>query len=201
MMLECVNEILDFWFGTDKNNPLANAKLWWQVKPEFDETIRSKFEHVHHLAASGKLEMWLGQPRSCLAYIILLDQFSRNMYRNSPLAFAQDERALHACEQGRDHKLDKELNLVERQFFYMPLEHSEDINCQKLCLALMQQLVVEAKKNHVELLSTMEMAYSYAQKHYDIIFNFGRFPHRNEILERESTQEELLFLSLPGSRF
>lgn len=201
MMLETVNEILDFWFGTDKTNPLAKANTWWQSDPEFDAAIRTKFETVHHLAASGKLDLWLGQPRSCLAYIILLDQFSRNMYRNSPLAFAQDERALQACEEGRAHKLDKELNLIERQFFYMPLEHSEDVNHQKLCLALMQQLVTEAKQNHVEYLNAMEQAYNYAQQHYDIIFNFGRFPHRNEILERESTQEELLFLSLPGSRF
>lgn len=200
-MLDAVNNILHFWFGPDLANPLANAQLWWKKDPALDQNILSKFESVHHQAASGQLDYWLEQPRSCLAYIILLDQFSRNMYRGTPLAFAQDELALKACEQGRAHKLDKELNLVQRLFFYMPLEHAEDLNCQKLCLALIQQLVQEAKQEHLELLSAMEQAFAFAQKHYDIIFNFGRFPHRNEILERESTQDELLFLSLPGTRF
>jgi len=200
-MLEKVNEILHFWFGADKQNYLANAHLWWQGTKEIDQEISERFAKVHHLAATGQLDMWLKQPLSCLAYIILLDQFSRNIYRNTPLAFAQDSRAKAACERGREHKLDKDLHLVQRQFFYMPLEHSEDLNDQKLCLALMSQLVQEARECEPQYLKAMEQAFNYAQQHYDIIQNFGRFPHRNEILERENTQEELVFLSLPNSSF
>jgi uncharacterized protein (DUF924 family) len=200
-MFEKVNEILHFWFGTDKNNYLVNASRWWKVDPHFDEEIRERFEAVHHQAASGQLDHWLHQPLSCLAYIILLDQFSRNMYRNSPLAFTQDKLALAACFQGKDQKLDKDLHLVQRQFFYLPLEHSENINDQKLCLALMRQLVCEAKETQHGYLNAMEQAFEYAKQHYDIILHFGRFPHRNAILERDSSQAEMVFLTLPNNSF
>lgn len=200
-MFEKVSEILHFWFGDNKENFLSHAEKWWKADPIFDEEIRNRFGEVHHFAAAGELEHWLNQPQSCLAYIILLDQFSRNMYRGTPLAFAQDAQAKAAAHKGREHKLDKELNLIQRQFFYMPFEHSEEINDQKLCLALMKQLVDEAAKEHPAWLKEMEQSFDFAKRHYDIILNFGRFPHRNEILERESTQEELLFLSLPRSHF
>ncbi len=200
-MLEKVNEILHFWFGTDKENLLSHAHLWWQSDEKFDLEVLTRFETLLHQAAKGELNGWLDQPQSCLAYIVLLDQFSRNMYRDTPLAFAQDNLALAACEKGRQHKLDKELNLIQRLFFYMPLEHSENLNDQKLCLMLMKQLVQEAMDNQHQYVGALEQAFNYAQQHYDIILNFGRFPHRNEILERESTQEELLFLSLPNSSF
>jgi len=200
-VFEKVNEILHFWFGTDKENFLSHSDKWWKTDPQFDEEVRKRFGEVHHLAAEGELAVWLNQPQSCLAYIILLDQFSRNMYRGTPLAFAQDPLAKAATFKGREHKLDKELNLIQRQFFYLPLEHSEEINDQKLCLVLMKQLVDEAAKDHPQWLKTMEQGFDFAKRHYDIILNFGRFPHRNEILERESTQEELLFLSLPHSNF
>ncbi len=200
-MLEKVNEILHFWFGTDKTQPLAKASLWFSAKPEVDEEIRKRFEHVHHLAAKGELDNWLESPLSCLAYIILLDQFSRHIYRGSPLAFTQDYLARQACQKGREQKLDKDLNLIQRQFFYMPLEHSEELNDQKLCLVLMKQLVEEAQSAQPTMLEAMKSGFEYAKQHYDIILNFGRFPHRNEILERESTQEEILFLGLPNSKF
>ncbi|MBS0289879.1 MAG: DUF924 domain-containing protein [Proteobacteria bacterium] len=200
-MLEKVNDILHFWFGTDKEHPLSHKAVWFKADPLFDEEIKDRFVSLHHLATQGKLNNWLDQPQSCLAYIILLDQFSRNIYRGTPLAFSQDLLALNACQHGREHKLDKELNLVQRLFFYLPLEHAEDINSQKLCLMLMKQLVQEAKLNHPELIQEMEQGFDYAQRHYDIIFNFGRFPHRNAILERESTQDELLFLNMPNNNF
>lgn len=201
-MIEKVNEILLFWFGSDKQNYLANAAKWWRGSPELDQEISDRFAKVHHLAATGELDIWLNQPLSCLAYIILLDQFSRHIYRNTPLAFAQDARARSACLRGREHKLDKELHIVQRQFFYMPLEHSEDIDDQKLCLALMKQLVEEAKDQQPpQYLQAMEQAFDYAEQHYDIIRNFNRFPHRNAVLERENTQEEMVFLTLPNSSF
>ncbi len=200
-MFEKVNEILHFWFGNDKLNPLSNASIWWNASPDIDNDIRNRFESVLHTATKGELNTWLHQPQSCLAFIILLDQFSRHIYRDTPLAFTQDRLALKATQRGREHKLDKELNLVQRLFFYMPLSHSEDLNDQKLCLALIKQLIQEAQEEHPEFLQAMEQAFEYAKRHYDIIANFGRFPHRNDILERESTQEEILFLSLPKSKF
>ncbi|MCS5711073.1 DUF924 family protein [Candidatus Berkiella aquae] len=200
-MLEKVNEILHFWFGTDKNNYLANAACWWKKDPAYDQEINERFSQVHQYAVSGRLNEWINQPQSCLAYIILVDQFSRNMYRETPLAFAYDNLALAAFEHGKEQKLDKDLPLVQRLFFYMPLEHSEDIQHQKLCLALMKQLEQEARELAPNYLSLMEQSFDYAQKHYDVIQQFGRFPHRNAILNRESTQEELVFLSLPNSSF
>jgi len=193
-MLEKINEIIQFWF-------IDNSDKWWGGSPEFDEEIRIRFGALHRLASKGELDHWIELPKSCLAYIILLDQFSRNIYRGTPQAFTQDKLALAASEKGREHKLDKELNLVQRLFFYLPLEHSEDLNNQKLSLALMRQMVKEASHSQPDCLSMMESALSYAQQHYDIILNFGRFPYRNEILDRESTQEEIVFLSLPNSRF
>ncbi len=193
-MLEKINEILDFWFG-------GQPSLWWAKDPAVDAQIKERFEPVLYLATQGALKPWLEQPKSCLAYIILLDQFSRNMYRNTPLAFAQDPMALQACHYGRDHKLDKELPLIERLFFYMPLMHSEQLASQKLCLMLLELLLEEAKQQNSEHSQGLERALEFSQHHYDIIQNFGRFPHRNAILERESTQEELLFLSLPNSSF
>jgi uncharacterized protein (DUF924 family) len=192
-MLEKVTEILDFWFKNEKN--------WWSGTEAFDQEIRTRFETVHHSAAQGKLDAWLELPHTCLAYIILLDQFSRNMYRNTPLAFAQDPLALAACMHGREQKLDKDLPVKQRLFFYMPLEHSENIDDQKLCLALMRQLIDDAQKEDPAQVSQMQQAFDFAQRHYDIIAQFGRFPHRNIILDRESTQDELLFLSLPNSSF
>ncbi len=200
-MFEKVNEILHFWFGSDKAKPLSRAAIWFSATPAVDEEIKVRFEGLHHQAAKGALNNWLNYPQSCLAYIILLDQFSRNMYRNTPLAFSQDNLALQACLHGKEHKLDKDLTLIQRQFFYMPLEHAEDIHSQKLCLALMKQLVNEAQAYEPEMLDAMTQGFEYAKRHYDIILNFGRFPHRNDILERESTQEEIVFLSLPNSKF
>ena len=192
-MLEKIKEILEFWF--------ENKHLWWASDPEFDQLIKDRFEDILLKARAGECDPWLEMPHSCLAYIILLDQFSRNMYRNTALAFAQDHLALKACQHGLENKLDKEFNLFEKQFFYMPLEHSEEIENQKLCLALMKQLENEARTHHPENLKEMEQAFEYAKKHFDIIANFGRFPHRNEILDRDSTQDEILFLSLPNNLF
>lgn len=200
-MIENVCLILKFWFGEDKNNLLSQVNLWWGKEPYIDNEIRERFEKLIPLANAGKLDEWMHQPQSCLAFILLTDQFSRHIYRGTPMAFAQDPLALKAFEHGREHKLDRDLHLIYRQFFYMPLEHSEEISHQRLCLALMQQLVQEARESAPQFLQNMEEAFSYAQKHYDIIQNFGRFPHRNAILKRESTQAEMLFLEQPGSNF
>lgn len=200
-MLEKVNEILDYWFGGDKDAPLVQPELWWGKKPEHDAYITEKFTDIHRYAATGRLTDWLKSPLSCLAYIILLDQFSRVIYRDTKEAYEFDKLALEACNHGHEHKLDRELHPIERQFFYMPLEHSEDLHDQKLCVALMRQLADNARESYPAYQKDLDNAVHFAQLHLDIIQNFGRFPHRNDILERESTQEELVFLSQKNSRF
>lgn len=200
-MLEKINEILDFWFGSDKSNPLEKSSMWWRSSPEWDDQIRNRFEALYHLGATGEIDNWTEQPYCCLAYILLFDQFPRHMFREKPMAYAQDERARLACEQGRAHKLDKELNVIQRQFFYMPLMHSEELDDQKLCLALMQQAVQEARTHSPQYLNAMDITFQLAQKHYDVILNFGRFPQRNAILGRENTQEEMVFLSYEKNYF
>jgi uncharacterized protein (DUF924 family) len=201
LMLEKVNEILDFWFGGDKDSPKVQLSLWWSKDPKFDELIISKFSDVHKFAASGGLKNWLDSPLSCLAYIVLIDQFSRVIYRNHKYSYAFDYLALYACNHGIEHKLDKELHPLERQFFYMPLEHSEELADQKLCLVLMKKLVKICESEYKDFVKPMNDALHYAQMHYDVIHNFSRFPHRNKILGRDNTQEELVYLSQQDSGF
>lgn len=188
-MLEKINEILDFWFHEVK------PEQWWSADPAFDAQINERFGSLIHLAATGKLAAWLSHSLGCLAYIILLDQFPRNAYRGTPEAFAYDVLALAACKQGLENKLDRDLNILQRQFFYLPLMHAEDLDDQKLCIALFAHLVQAARENDLALLNTMEHALDYAYQHYDEIYHFGRFPRRNAVLKRENTQVEELFLS------
>jgi len=196
--------VLDFWFGqqaaqtSSADIAKAQASLWWGKDSALDQQILQRFEPVLKGLISGQYPHWLDKPQSKLAAIIVLDQFSRNMYRNSGSAFCQDSLALHwALEMIRQGQ-DKQLSLIERVFLYMPLEHSEQLIMQKLCLEKFQQLAAEAPQ------SFSEQAQSYvdfAQRHLDIIERFGRFPHRNSVLNRVSNEEELQFLQQPGSSF
>lgn len=196
-----IKEILHFWFGEDKSNLLLYSHRWFLASPDFDQAIRAAFSDIHASGCKGEIYYWVEQPQSCLAYIILFDQFSRNIFRGTPKAYLQDTLALNALLHAREHKLDKELSIIQRFFCYMPLQHSEELSHQKLSLALLKQLIDETKENKIELLKTIKNAYGYAQKHYDIILNFGRFPQRNLILGRENTQAEQVFLSFPHNYF
>jgi uncharacterized protein (DUF924 family) len=188
-----VQEILEFWFGKpDQPEYGKNRKVWFTKNPKFDQEVRSRFLSVYQQAAAGQLDDWKTSPLGCLALIILLDQFPRNMFRGQPQAFATDSQALayaqHAVAQG----FDKLLLPIQRGFVYMPFEHSENLEHQHQC---------------VELFSTLEDApecssgIDYAHRHLKVIKRFGRFPHRNEILGRETTPEEAEFLKQPGSSF
>ena len=171
-------EVLRFWFGQD-------PKRWFEKNATFDAEIRSRFLALYEELSSSA--DWLSGPRDCLARTIVLDQFPRNMFRGTPRAFAADPLALAAAKHAVAKSWDRDLLPVEKQFLYLPFEHSESLADQERACELMRTLD--------------EDLYGWALKHKVIIERFGRFPHRNEILGRESTPEEIEFLKQPGSGF
>lgn len=199
-MLEKIHDILHFWFGDSEQYELV-AFNWWKKDDDFDSQIRDNFEETLVCATNGKLKPWLSQPLGCLAYIVLTDQFPRNIYRNTPQAFSYDNLAKEACLHALEHELDKDLNVVQRQFMYMPLMHSESLDDQKQCVGLFKKLLLISEDESPEYLPMMSTGHDFAVRHYEIIERFGRFPHRNQILGRESSGEELAFLKEPNSGF
>jgi uncharacterized protein (DUF924 family) len=198
-----LESILTFWFEDLKDGempPEEKMKMWWEKDEATDEYIRTNFESDLLSAMEGGLQEWKDSPRGILAFIILLDQFSRNIYRGLPAAFSQDSIALKTSARGIEKGFDKDLHPAQRVFFYMPYMHSEDIRMQEKSLQLFRGLEKEFK-TFPKLLPALSENRKYAEAHYDIIKRFGRYPHRNEILGRESTSEELEFLKQPGSSF
>jgi uncharacterized protein (DUF924 family) len=193
--------ILAFWFGSKPDDSVVakeQADLWWSKNKATDDEIRRRFEIYLILAVSEQLNDWLSTPRGRLALIILTDQFPRNIYRDTARAFSYDEKALTWCIEGLEQKIDRELRLIERVFFYLPLEHGEYIEHQDLSVKCFSELVSSAP---AEQRGIFEEYLSYAIRHREIIERFGRFPHRNKVLGRESTPDELAFLAEPGSSF
>jgi len=193
-----VDKILDFWFGEIKDGftKESRGKLWYIAKEETDNTIKKLFMGLIIKAGNKELD-WKQTAKGRLALIILLDQFTRNVYRKTKEAFAYDKYALELCKEGLQLKHDKELCFVHRLFFYHPLQHSENIEDQKLSVKLVEQLKQEVPEQNKK---KIEGFLRYAKQHHDIINKFGRFPHRNEVLGRESTKEELEYLE-SGKRF
>lgn len=188
-----IKEILTFWFGEEDDlNYGRPRKEWFTTNPDFDARTRSHFLWDYELAATGHLDTWQESPRSCLALIILLDQFPRNMFRGTPQSFATDARALAVAQNAIEHKFDQKLLPVQKWFIYLPFEHSENLEHQYQNVALFQLLNDD---------SDSEPAIDSAIRHLEIIKKFGRFPHRNQILGRESTLAEIEFLKLPNSHF
>lgn len=186
-------EILDFWFGQPEEPDYGKRRKQWFIKSEeFDRQIREKFYDIYQQAVEGKLAAWKDQPLSCLALILVLDQFPRNMFRGTPEAFASDEQALEIAKYAVSQKYDQQLLPVQRWFIYLPFEHSENIEDQYQAVKLCSTL-----SDDPESADTIE----YVRRHFEVIRRFGRFPHRNEILGRESTPEEREFLRQPGSKF
>ncbi len=171
-------DILDFWTE-------IGPKKWWTRDDEVDSTIRGRFGKVHEQADAGKLDHWLDQPESALALIIILDQFSRNLYRDTPKAFAEDTRCVHLVRRVMDKKLDQQMQGDLRSFFYLPLMYSENPNDQDIRVEQMKKL---GPKENIEA----------AEEHADIIHRFGRFPHRNAVLGRTMTAAEQSFLDDGG---
>lgn len=181
--------VLDFWFGPP---PHAQRAAWFRKDDRFDDAIRARFGDAVAVALAGGYGDWCTTPHGALARILLLDQFTRNIFRGTPQAFAGDERALATAEDAIARGFDRALDVVERRFCYLPFEHSEDAAVQERSLALFRALADEAGE---------EDAYVWAEKHAAIIRRFGRYPHRNGTLGRPSTPEEIAFLKEPGSSF
>ncbi len=195
--------VLDFWFGTlseEGRADSAHLKSWFTKDPEFDATIRDRFSWVYaQLVGRAPLTPeWLREGRDRLAAIIVLDQFSRNMFRDTPAMFSADPLARSHAFELIGLGEDRTLPFSMRGFSYMPLMHSESLAHQERCIELFQAFCDELTG---EKRSTIEYNLEFAVKHRDIIARFGRFPHRNAILGRESTEEEVEFLAGPGSRF
>ncbi|MBD2567404.1 DUF924 family protein [Anabaena lutea] len=185
--------ILEFWFGhPDEPNYGKPQKFWFSKQPNVDEEIRTRFIEDYQKAATGYLDDWINTPDTCLALILLLDQFPRNIFRDTPEAFATDWEALSAAQHAVAQGYDRELLPVQRWFIYLPFEHSENLAHQRQSVKLFQQL-----SHDPESLSAIE----YAFEHMKIISRFGRFPHRNQILGRISTTEEQEFLQQGGNSF
>ncbi len=193
--------VLEFWFGPLDERGVATqekSKSWFEKNDAFDREIEARFGALHAALARGEREDWLSSTRGSLATVIVLDQFSRNMFRNTKQMFASDPRALAVATSLVERGADRELAFAERGFVYMPFMHSERLSDQERCVELFRTFRDE---HQGELRDICQYSLGYAERHRDIIQRFGRFPHRNAILGRESTPEELEFLKQPGSSF
>ena len=200
-MEQVKDDLMEFWFGVESDDAAVaenQAELWWGHRTETDELLQARFGAAASAAAAGVFDHWTGSPRGRLALLLLLDQLPRAIHRATPAAFAQDARAREVAEQGLDSGADRLLRPIERLFFYLPFEHSEDLADQDRSVELFRELVTSVPTAQRE---TFAAFVDYAARHRAVIARFGRFPHRNLILGRESTPEEKTFLEQPGSAF
>ena len=186
--------VLTTWFGSDTlDGPIAPElqRRWFAVDPAFDRELGERFGALVESAAAGRLLSWEDSARGALALVLLLDQFTRNVYRGSAQAFAADPIARSVAERAIARGFDRAVSFSPRGFFYLPFEHAEELALQDRSVALFQALAAEAPPS---LTKSAEELLSYAEKHRAVIARFGRFPHRNEVLGRESSAEEREFL-------
>lgn len=176
------NDVLAFWFEE------LTPEQWWQKDTIVDDNITTRFSALHQQGKRCELFHWRDCAKGRLAEIILLDQFSRNMFRDTAEAFAQDPLALALAQQAITDNVGKDLNVIERSFLYMPFMHSESL--------IIHQQACQLYKNN-----GIESNYQFELKHLAIIERFGRYPHRNEILGRQSSPDEIVFLTQPDSSF
>lgn len=194
-------EVLAFWFGPSPDEPEAIARQgarWFTRDDDFDAAIRERFAPLREDAVAGRLDAWLEAPRGRLALIVLVDQFSRNLFRGDARAFEHDPLARRWTLDGIDAGDDRALRAIERVFFYLPLEHSESLADQQRAVALFTTLRDEVPAS---LRETFAGFLDYAQRHHDVVERFGRFPHRNPVLARASSAEETAYLAEPGAGF
>jgi uncharacterized protein (DUF924 family) len=186
--------VLDFWFGAPDSAEFGSARKAWFAKDDaFDASVRDRFGALIERALRGELEGWAESPRSALAQVLLLDQLTRNAFRGTARSFAGDARALAAASRMVGARQDEALPPFMRAFVYMPFEHAEGLAMQDEAIRLVARLVSEAPE-HADMLD-------YAHRHRAVIERFGRFPHRNDILGRRATAEEIAFVQQPGSGF
>ena len=184
-----INRVLTFWFGAPDSDEYGKPREAWFKKDDgFDQAIRDGFAEDTVKAAAGEFDQLLDSKEGAVALCILLDQFPRNLYRGSPQSFAAAAEAAAVAGAALDKGYDGDLIPVQRTFLYMPFMHSENLDDQQRCVALFEAL---GNENNLK----------FAIAHRDIIARFGRFPHRNGVLGRNSTEEEVAFLETPGSSF
>jgi uncharacterized protein (DUF924 family) len=198
MQVDRAEQVLDFWFGSDEDSGEIQEKLaarWFVRDDAFDAQIRTRFGDLVDAAIGGELGAWNISPRSWLALLLLLDQFPRNLYRDSALAFSGDEKAQRTALAGIARGDDLALPVRCRAFAYLPLEHAEDLPLQRRCVALFEALATNPEARPAEV---YRQYLAYAQRHCDVIQRFGRFPHRNRVLGRRSTPDEQAYLDAGG---
>ena len=179
-------EVIDYWFGAQGSPEHGKRRdVWFKDGRSIDDEIRGQFLPLHEQAASRGLNHWREDPVSCLALILVLDQFSRHMFRDTPLAYATDPQALETAKHALDSEFDHDRPIVELNFFYLPFSHAEDLSAQHRGVELRR-----AMPEHEEKAKSVERAI----EHMEVVARFGRFPHRNEILGRDCTPEEIKFL-------
>ena len=190
-----IDEILSFWFKEQElSAPQIDRRMdtWFGEDPLFDHEIEKEFAADIEQACAGELNHWADEPRGRLALIILIDQFRRNIYRNTAKAFSMDKLALKLCVEGAMEKKDKGLTPIQKVFFYMPLQHAESAKVQAKSVELFERLAESVSPTYQETFLTIAQ---FAELHRDIIDQFGRFPHRNKLLGRENTSEEDEYLA------
>jgi len=193
--------VLSFWFGPPGSAAEVagrQSKLWFGKSPANDQAVIEHFSATLVAATSGQLDRWADTPRGRLALVIVLDQFPHHIHRDRPQAFATDPQALALSLAALATGEDRLLAPIERVFLYLPLEHAESLAMQERSVTLYEQLAGEAAADERALFDGF---LDYARKHRDVVARFGHFPHRNAILGRPSTADELEFLKQPGSRF
>ena len=190
-----IDDILSFWFKEQQlSAPQIDRRMdiWFGEDPAFDEAIKAEFEDDIEKASQGTLDYWAEEPRGRLALILLIDQFRRNIHRNTAKAFSHDKLALKLCVEGAMAKKDKGLAPIQKVFFYMPLQHAESARVQAKSVELFNKLAESVSPTFQETFLTVAQ---FAELHKDIIDQFGRFPHRNKLLGRENTPEEDEYLA------
>ncbi|WP_027017004.1 DUF924 family protein [Comamonas composti] len=196
-----LDQILEYWFGSaqpEDTQALERKTLWFTKSEATDREMRERFGPWVERALAGELDAWAATPRGRLGLLLLLDQFTRNIYRATPRSFAGDARALALALEGMALGHDRQLPLVTRIFCYLPLEHAEDLSLQERSVAAFAALAEQATP---ETRDFLEGTLDYAHKHREVIADYGRFPHRNAILGRESTAKEKEYLAQPGAGF
>lgn len=196
-MLMSANDVLDYWFGGEGSSPDERMKLWFMKSDDTDREIREKFGDTVRAALAGELDEWADDPHGLLALVIVLDQFPRNIFRETPRAYAGDAIAMGLTFTAMERGWDDELDPLEAFFLYLPLEHQEDIHLQHLCVERMKALADRAEESK----DLMNEVVRYAEEHRDVVQKYGRFPHRNSIFGRPSTDAELEYLAKPGAGF
>ena len=190
-----IDEILSFWFMEHElSAPQIDGRMdtWFGEDPEFDEQVAEDFAEEVERASEGRLDHWAHESRGRLALILLLDQFLRNIFRNTSDAFDKDKAALKLCVEGAMEKKDKGLTPIQKAFFYMPLQHAESRKVQTKSREIYQRLVEAVSPTYRE---TFETIAQFADLHADIVEQFGRFPHRNKLLGRDNSPEENEYLA------